>query len=157
MSDVQFIPGLLKLASNVASLDNAEAIAGQELLAFDGEKYPADGCAITQSTLLRLAGASDLPFTFQALAYVDLLQKRGWQKIAVGQQKAGDIGTTVFGGVPHHGIDHVYLVLQVLNQFENLIADNQARAPHLRYTDGRDGRSLTTTFLRATNNIARDP
>jgi hypothetical protein len=120
------------------------------LLKFDGEKFPADSCAITQSELLNMAGASDLPFTFQALAYVNLLLgKRGWQKIAVGEQKAGDIGTTVFGGVPHHGIDHVYLVLQVLNPFENLIADNQARAPHFRYTDGRDGRSPTTMFLRA--------
>lgn len=148
MTDMQYIPKLLKIAGDPTTLQSAEQQAGQDLLHFDGEHYPSDGCAITQSSLFRLAGI-DVPLTFQALAFVNLLEKRGWQKIDVGNQKAGDIGTTVFGGIPHHGIDHVYLVLKMLNPDENLIADNQAKAPHFRYTNGKDGRSPTTMFLRA--------
>ena len=45
--------------------------------------------------------------------------------IQVGQQQAGDIGSTC-GPEPHHGTDHIYLVLKPVNADEMLIADNQA-------------------------------
>lgn len=148
MSDRQYIGRLIELGSSTASLDENEARAGEALAAFDGEHYPSDGCAITQSELFRSAGI-EIPLTFQALAFVNMLRRRGWVEVKRGQQRPGDIGTTVYGGVPHHGIDHVYLVLKVMNPLENLIADNQARSPHFRRVDGRDGRSPTTMFLRA--------
>lgn len=147
MSDADRIPGLLALAANPNTLEAAQKEAALELYRFDGEKYPADGCAITQSTLLRQAGI-DVPFTFQALALDKLLQSRGWLKIPVGQQKAGDLGSTCVA-YPRHGSDHIYLVLHDMNGDEMIIADNQATAPHLRAASGAGGKTPTTHFLRA--------
>ena len=150
MSDAERIPELIQGASDPAAILTAQHAAARKLLAFDGEIYPSDGCAITLSTFLQTAGVT-IPNTFQALALVNLLEKRGWQKIPVGQQKAGDVGTTVYGGVPHHGVDHVYLVLRVIGVNENVIADNQRPVPHLRSVSGHpDGKSPTRFYLRAT-------
>lgn len=147
MTDGNYITELVEIASNPMRLDAAQAEAGQELLHFDGEKYPADGCAITLSTLLRESGI-DIPFTFQALALDNALQKRGWQRIAIGEQKAGDVGSTCVS-YPRHGSDHIFLVLHALNTDEMLIADNQSRSPHFRYASGKGGKTPTTHFLRA--------
>ncbi len=137
---------MVSIASDRNRLQAAQSIAAQRLLQYDGEKYPSDGCAITLSVLLQEAGIG-VKDTFGALALVDLLKQRGWQKIAVGSQQKGDIGTTC-EDVPHHGTDHVYLVLQTLNLDEMVIADNQQPLPHFRFASGK-GRSPTTFFLRA--------
>ena len=147
MSDAQFIPGLIKLASNPAILDAEEQIAAKKILKFDGEIFPADSCAISQSCLLQAAGI-DVPDTYLAIAMGEVLMKRGWKRIEVGQQRAGDLGSTC-KAVPDHGNDHVFLVLRALNPFEDVIVDNQARVPHIRFTDGRDGKTPATFFLRA--------
>lgn len=147
MTDETYIPALLEIAGNPQRLDAAQADAAQALLHFDGEKYPADGCAITLSTLLMAAGV-EIPFTFQALALDNLLQKRGWAKIAVGAQKTGDVGSTCFAK-PHHGTDHIYLVVHALNTDEMIVADNQNKSPHFRYASGKGGKTPTTHFLRA--------
>jgi hypothetical protein len=123
-------------------------LAAQKILAFDGEIYPHDGCAITLSTLLEQADVS-ITDTFQALALVDLLIKRGWQKIPLGSQIPGDVGTTVYGGVAHHGTDHVFLVLRIMGDDEMVIADNQASTAHFRYVSGKGGKTPTRFFLRA--------
>jgi len=91
MTDRDNIATLIKIASDTNGLQSAEHEAAQKLLKFDGEVYPADGCAITQSCLLQAAGIA-IEDTFQALAFGNMLEKRGWQRIAVGQQQAGDIG-----------------------------------------------------------------
>lgn len=148
MSDAQFIPALIKLGSSVNSLDRAELIAGQELLAVEHLTYPMDGCAITQSELLRMAGI-EVPFTFLALGLDELLQTRGWSKIPVGQQQAGDLGSTCFGGVRHPLDDHIYLVLLRMNDDEMLVADNQAKFPHQRRASGKPNETPTDHFLRA--------
>src|SRR5215469_11475072 len=62
MSDADQLPGLIKLASDPGQLQNAQQIAAQRLLDFDGEVYPQDGCAITLSVLLQDAGI-DVPDT----------------------------------------------------------------------------------------------
>ena len=147
MSDGDRIPALIKLASDSQQLQNAEHLAARKILAFDGEIFPADSCAITQSCLLQAAGIA-LPDTFQALAFGTLLEKRGWTRIPVGQQKAGDIGSTC-KAQPDHGNDHVYLVLRTINDDEMVIADNQAQVPHMRYASGKGGKTPTTHFLRA--------
>jgi hypothetical protein len=149
MSDQQHIAALIKLASDDTQLQNAEHAAAKKLLNFDGEHYPSDGCAITQSCLLQAAGI-DVPDTYQALAFGTMLEKRGWQRIAVGQQQAGDIGSTC-KAEPDHGNDHVYLVLRPVNADEMVIADNQAHAPHFRNASGKGGKTPTTHFLRATS------
>src|SRR6185312_14386416 len=128
MSDADHIAALIKLASDPSGLQTAEHSAARKLLAFDGEIYPRDGCAITQSCLLQAAGIA-VPDTYQALAFGLMLEKRGWKRIEVGSQQAGDIASTC-KSAPDHGNDHVYLVLRAVNADEMVIADNQAHAPH---------------------------
>jgi hypothetical protein len=77
-----------------------------------------------------------------------MLEKRGGTRIQLGQQKAGDIGSTC-KAEPDHGSDHVYLVLRPLNDDEMVVADNQAIVPHMRYASGKGGKTPTTHFLRA--------
>ena len=147
MSDGQFIPALVKLASDQNQLVAAQHVAAKRLLDFDGEVFPSDGCAITLSVLLQEAGIP-VKDTFQALALGNLLKsERQWQVIPVGQQKEGDVGSTC-GPTPNHGFDHIYLVLKVLNADEMVIADNQQPVPHFRFASGQ-GRTPTKFFLRA--------
>lgn len=153
MGDGQFIPALLKLASDAQQLLNAQHEAAKKLLDYDGEVYPHDGCAITLSVLLQNAGIN-VPDTYQAIVLGNALKsKRNWQVIAVGQQQPGDVGSTC-GSEPHHGSDHVYLVLKKLNDDEMVIADNQAPRPHFRYASGIGGKTPTKFFLRAPKNGA---
>ena len=147
MTDLDQIATLIKIASDPNSLQAAEHEAARKILAFDGEVFPSDSCAITQSCLMQAAGI-DVPDTYQALAFGNMLKQRGWQVVAVGSQQAGDIGSTC-GTVPDHGNDHVYLVLRVINQDESVIADNQASAPHFRFASGKGGKTPTKFFLRA--------
>jgi hypothetical protein len=147
VSDFDYIKGLIAIASSNQMLSGAQSTAAQRLLAFDGEIYPADGCAITLSVLLQLAGV-DVPNTFRAFDLVGVLQGRGWSRVTVGEQQQGDVGTTC-GPEPQHGVDHIYLVLRIVNQDEMVIADNQASTPHFRYASGLGGKSPTTFFLRA--------
>ncbi|HTV30575.1 MAG TPA: hypothetical protein VMF32_22715 [Xanthobacteraceae bacterium] len=147
MSDAQNVPRLIKVASDPAQLIAAQEIAARRLLDYDGEVFPHDGCAITLSVLLQKAGIS-IDDIFQAIALGNLLQnERRWQRIPVGEQQAGDVGSTC-GPTPHHGSDHIYLVLKALNTDEMIIADNQASAPHFRFASGQ-GKTPTTFFLRA--------
>lgn len=147
MSDKENNAPLIKIASDDNALQSAQHIAAKKILGFDGEIYPADACAITQSCLMQAAGI-DVPDTYQALAFGAMLQKRGWQRIAMGSQQAGDLGSTC-GPTPDHGNDHVYLVLRLINADEMVIADNQANVPHFRYASGKGGKTPTKFFLRA--------
>lgn len=147
MGDAQFIPALVKLASDANQLQAAQHVAAARLLAYDGEHYPTDGCAITLSVLLQDAGIT-VQDTYLAIDLGNVLKKRGWQVIAVGNQKQGDVGSTC-GTQPQHGVDHIYLVLEALNQDEMVVADNQATAPHFRFASGKGGKSPTKFFLRA--------
>jgi chitosanase len=140
------IEKLVALGSNPQSLRAAQAIAAQRLLAFDREVFPHDGCAITLSVLMQQAGI-EVSDTFPAIALGQALQRRGWKKIPVGEQRRGDVGSTC-GTVAHHGTDHIYLVLRDVNEDEMVVADNQATTPHFRFASGQ-GKSPTTFFLRA--------
>jgi len=149
MGDAQYIPKLLTLASDTDQLIAAQHVAAKRLLDFDGEVYPSDGCAITLCVLLQEAGIA-VPDTFQAIPLETLLKsKRAWQVIGVGDQKDGDVGSTC-GTQPHHGFDHIYLVLKVLNSDEMVVADNQQANPHFRFASGKGGKTPTKFFLRAT-------
>ena len=148
MTDQNQIATLIKIASDANSLQAAEQAAARKILAFDGEVFPADSCAITQSCLMQAAGI-DVPDTYQALAFGNMLKQRGWQVVAIGSQQAGDIGSTC-GTAPNHGSDHVYLVLRPVSADEMVIADNQASAPHFRFASGKGGKTPTKFFLRVT-------
>jgi hypothetical protein len=140
------IPNLLRFASDPAELQAAQAEAAKRLLEYDGEIYPSDGCAITLSVLLQEAGIT-VPDTFEAIVLGQLLRKRGWTLVDLGNQAAGDVGSTCFQN-PHHGTDHIYLVLRSVNADEMVIADNQETEPHFRFVSGH-GKSPTQFFLRA--------
>lgn len=147
INDQEKIATLIKQASDSTQLQGAQSVAARKLLDYDGEIFPSDGCAITLSVLLQNAGIA-VPDTFMAIELARLLENgRLWQRVPVGQQQAGDIGSTC-GTEPHHGTDHVYLVLRKVNNDEMVIADNQAREPHFRYASGV-GKTPTRYFLRA--------
>ena len=147
----KFVNDLISLASGANRLRQAQAIAAQRLLAYDGEKYPSDGCAITLSVLPQQAGL-ELPDTYTAIALGKLLKSRGWQQIGIGDQKAGDVGSTC-GDVTNHGLDHIYLAVQILIYDEMIVADNQQAEPHFRFASGK-GKTPTRFFLRATTSLA---
>ena len=147
MSDNDRIGTLLSIASDTNQLDAAQHIAAQRLYALDHEIYPADGCAIPLSVLMQEAGIN-VADVFMAFDLGNTLKQRGWTVINVGNQKAGDVGSTC-GDTPHHGVDHIYLVLRPVNADEMVIADNQDTKPHFRFASGAGGKSPTKFFLRA--------
>lgn len=148
MNDSDCIPKLIKLASDLGSLQDAQHVAARKLFEFDKEIFPSDGCAITLSILLQEAGIA-VGDIFTALELGDLLKtERRWQAIAVGEQKAGDVGSTC-GVKAAHGKDHIYLVIKAVNKDEMVIADNQDTEPHFRNASGRGGKTPTKFFLRA--------
>ena len=144
--DSDAIANLIKIASDPAQLQEAQAKAARLLLKYDGEQFPSDGCAITLSVLLQEAGIN-VPNTYQAIALGTVMMRRGWTQIAVGDQAAGDLGSTC-GPTAHHGTDHIYAVLRPVNSDEMVIADNQEQIPHFRFASGQ-GKSPTRFFLRA--------
>src|ERR1051326_7255574 len=121
MSDRDQIPALIGIASNPAQLVAAQHTAAARLLKATHIEYPHDGCAITLSVLLQDAGIA-VPDIYMALAMGDALKKRGWEVVPVGEQEAGDVGSTC-GTEPHPGYDHIYLVLKKLSPDEMVIAD----------------------------------
>lgn len=140
------VANLLAIASDTAQLQRCQKIAAKKLLDFDGEIYPSDGCAITLSVIFQQAGF-DLRDIYMAIDVGPALKKLGWQQVAVGDQKPGDIGSTC-GAIAQHGVDHAYIVVRSVNSDEMLVADNQQAQPHLRSASGK-GRSPTTFFMRA--------
>lgn len=136
------------MASDADQLVAAQHMAAKRLLDYDGEVYPQDGCAITLSVLLQEAGIA-IKDTYQAIELGKLLKSRKWQVVDLGEQKVGDVGSSC-GPVAHHGQDHIYLVLGVLNSDEMVVADNQQAKPHFRFASGKGGKTPTRFFLRAT-------
>jgi hypothetical protein len=148
LADKDQIEALLAIASAPRLLRDAQNVAARKLLDYDGEKYPHDGCAITLSVLLQEAGIL-VPDTFMAVELGDILKNdRNWSVIEVGNQQAGDVGSTCRAQA-RHGQDHIYLVLKVVNPDEMVIADNQDTHPHFRFASGAGGKTPTRFFLRA--------
>ena len=107
MSDDQCIPNLIEIASDSYQLQTAQHVAAKKLLDYDGEIFPQDGCAITLSVLLQEAGIA-VPDIYRAIDLGDQLKtERNWQVISIGEQQAGDVGSTC-GVEPNHGSDHVF-------------------------------------------------
>jgi hypothetical protein len=148
MGDIEAIPALINLASDVHQLQAAQHEAAARLLKYDGEIYPHDGCAITLCVLFQEVGI-EINDIYQAIALGNVLKEKDWTVVPVGQQQPGDVGSTC-GPVAHHGYDHIYLVLKVLNDDEMVIADNQEPKPHFRFASGQGGKTPTKFFLRAT-------
>lgn len=142
-SDKACIPELIRIGSSVLEIAKAQKMAKAAW-----SRFPHNGCAANLSALLQLAGIS-VPMILGAGKLATTIKARGWKKISVGNQQAGDIGVTFDQGSPA-GADHIYLVLSVdaNNSDKMLISDNQDNEPHSRYASGY-GRTPTEYFLRA--------
>jgi hypothetical protein len=110
--------------------------------------YPTDGCAAHLSALLEQAGI-DVEMTFGAGKLAHILSERGWTRVAITRQRAGDVGVC-FDNISPPGSDHVYLVVSTSGPDQMMVADNQCKtdAPHIRYASGH-GQTATEYFLRA--------
>jgi len=139
--DVDHIPQLIAVGGSARGIAKARARAKKAW-----PPFPHNGCAANLSALLQLAGV-DVPMTLGAGKLAHIIRERGWSKIDVGEQSAGDVGVTFDeGGNP--GADHIYLVLRTVDADEMIISDNQADEPHHRFASGK-GRTPTDYFLRA--------
>jgi hypothetical protein len=142
--DAAHVPELIRRGSSADGLKEARTAAAASL-----PGYPKNGCAAHLSALLRESGI-DIPVTWGAGKLAHLLADRGWTKIAVGKQMAGDVGVTFDNDPTPVGADHIYLVVKTLGPDEMLIADNQRTKdePHSRFASGH-GKTPTEYFLRA--------
>lgn len=147
-SDKARILKVVKIANDPEAYHEVQAAAAKELLRMADEDWPHNGCAINLSDLLQ-AGGIPVPKILQALALGKHLQDhRRWQVIPNGEQQPGDVGSTC-GPIPNDHSDHIYLVLQRVDNDEMIIADNQKPGPHTRFVSGKGGKSPTKFFLRA--------
>lgn len=125
-----------------------EARRMQHLKDPDGDPYPRNGCASTLAVLLKRCGI-DVGDEVYARRLAGLLLQRGWERVPVGQQRAGDVGTSCLDE-RHPGVDHVYFVLDVDHHGRMTVFDNQeGLLPHWRPADAQGTFDPTTTFLRA--------
>lgn len=147
--DRDHVPTLITLGLSPEALAKAQTEAKKHLPGF-----PTNGCAANLSALLQKAGI-DVPMTLGAGHLATIIEERGWDRIAVGQQQAGDIGVTFVNDPTPPGADHIYLVVGVarVGADEMMIADNQAKIPHPRHASGQ-GKTPTEYFLRAPGYVA---
>jgi len=145
-ADTARIPDLIAQGISEQGLAQARAIGVANL---DG--YPTNGCAVHLSALLRQA-AIDVPLTFSAGKLASTIAARGWSRIDVGGQAAGDVGVCFDNDPTRSGADHIYLVVQRIDDDQMQIADNQQdnNMPHARSASGKpNGKTPTKYFLRA--------
>lgn len=142
--DAACVAELIKQGSLAEGLKQARTTANASL-----PGYPTNGCAAHLSALLQQAGIA-VPMTWGAGKLASIIAARGWTRISVGSQKAGDIGVCFDNDPTPSGADHIYLVVQTLGEDEMMIADNQRTKdePHVRFASGH-GKTPTEYFLRA--------
>jgi hypothetical protein len=141
--DKDQIPELIKNGGSASTLARAQRAAKRAW-----PPFPDNGCAANLSALLIESGIP-VKMTLGAGKLAHTLRSRGWSQIDVGNQAPGDVGVAYDEGkIP--GIDHIYLVVNVIDQDEMMVADNQDKVPHHRFATGR-GKSPTEFFLRAVN------
>jgi hypothetical protein len=145
IADAVHIPELIHQGRTATGLEAARATAKEAL-----PQYPTNGCAAHLSALLQQSGI-DIPMTFGAGKLAQRISDRGWQRIAVGSQIAGDVGVCFDNDPTPAGADHIYLVVDSVGPDEMMIADNQRTIdePHTRRASGADGKTPTEYFLRA--------
>jgi hypothetical protein len=143
--DAIHVAELIRQGRTAAGLKAARTTAKAAL-----PQYPTNGCAAHLSALLQQAGI-DIPMTFGAGKLAQRLKDRGWTRVDVGSQIAGDVGVCFDNDPTPEGADHVYLVIETLGRDEMSIADNQrtADATHKRFASGAGGKTPTEYFLRA--------
>lgn len=145
-NDKAHVPQLIKNGRSQDGLAKAWKTAAKAL-----PEFPHNGCAAHLSALLQESGI-DVSMTLGAGNLARLLAKRGWERVEVHAQQAGDVGVTYDLDPEPPGPDHIYLVVERLDDDDMLIADNQRHAdePHHRSATGKHGKTPTEFFLRAT-------
>ena len=142
------ISRLIELGSNPTSCERLREKARQAMVRIYGKPTFKNACAATLSIFLQEAGVK-IPIEYGAGRLAKMLRDRGWERIDVGDQEAGDVAVTEDNGPPS-GADHIFLVVERLGSDKMMIADNQTSdCPHTRYASGRDGRTPCEYFLRA--------
>jgi hypothetical protein len=146
----QFTNKMLELAQSNA----ARTAMRKRAKEFDPE-FPTNGCASLMSALLeRALTAVGRPDDFagfpRVLDFGEALAARGWQRVPMGQEKAGDIAITK--NDPRTGRPaHTFLLVRAVvgNPDVWTILDNQAADLHTRSLSGRGGKTPTDYFLRS--------
>jgi hypothetical protein len=149
--DKDYIDDLIALGTASSSIQRIQDLAAREMQR-NGLGYTLhNACAATLSCFLNEAGIR-VPVTLGAGRLAARLHRdRGWVRTENGNQRAGDIGVT-FDNTQPPGADHVYLVVERINNDEMRIADNQAPQRHPRFVSGK-GRTPTEYFLRAPSDV----
>ncbi len=126
--------------------------AKKAMIAIYGEATSHNACAATLCCFLQAADIK-FPIEYGAGALAKYLEKnRGWVRIDVGNQKAGDVAVCYDNTSPH-GADHIYLVVKRVDDDEMLIADNQTEyCPRKRFASG-GGQTPVEYFLRASEAV----
>ncbi|MBK5941418.1 hypothetical protein [Halochromatium roseum] len=108
----------------------------------------SNGCAAHTSSLLQRNGF-DVKTELGAQNLVDQLLGKGWDKVPIGEQQAGDIGVTADWGAGLRGSDHVYTVMGTDPDDPNMldIVDNQKPRGGKRPIVG-GGKTTTEYFIR---------
>ncbi len=145
----------------IALGNDPRAIARVQELAKDLMQATGNGhtlrlaCAATLSCFLNEAGIPVVKTVGAGNLARRLEDGRGWQRVDVGDQMAGDVGVTVDADPSRPGADHVYLVAERLDSDLMFIADNQVVGRrHHRTASGarkgamRSGKTRTAYFLR---------
>jgi hypothetical protein len=151
-SDKQCIPRLIELGSDTESLHRVQDIAAKSMKAAGYGYTLHNACAATLSAFLNESGISITTTLGAGRLAKRLSNERGWDRVTVGSQQAGDVGVAA-------NDVHIYLVIEAKGSDEMIIADNQAPTPHTRFASGKpvNGKRKTQTayFLRAPDNNAR--
>lgn len=144
-ADAVHVAELIRQGSTAAGLKAARTTAKAAW-----SRYPTNGCAAHLSALLQQAGI-DFPMTLGAGKLAERLKNRGWTRVDVGSQLAGDVGVCFDDDPTPASSDHVYLVIDRLGSDEMAVADNQRTtdATHSRFASGAGGKTPTEYFLRA--------
>ncbi len=147
--DGYYIPKLIMIGSTPASIKKVQAKAAKAM-ADIGYKYPTKSCAATLSAFLQEAGIG-VPMTYGAGKLASRLRNdRDWDRIDLGDQQPGDVGVTYDNDTSIPGADHIYLVIEAVDEDLMMIVDNQAQGKtHTRYVSGKGGKTPTEYFLRA--------
>ena len=146
--DKDHIGDLIDLGMNSESIQRIQDIAANAMKAAGLGYTMHNACAATLSAFLQQAGIGVSMTLGAGNLAKRLRENRRWVRISVGAQRAGDTGVTFdTGGNP--GADHVYLVVQRVDDDQMVIADNQASSKHTRYASGKGGKTPTEYFLRA--------
>lgn len=141
--DKDHVSELVQLGSTNQGVQKAQTLA-KKVMADNGYGSTLhNACAATLSEFMNLAGMN-VPITLGAGNLARRIAARGWNRVDIGNQHAGDVAVAV------HDV-HIFLVIQTIDKDQMIIADNQAPRPHRRRASGDPelDHSPVAYFLRA--------